>query len=323
MKLPKIKIPAGVTRALNKGLYQVKQHSPEILIVTGIVSGVAATVMACRASTKLNEVLEVAKDEVEAVRQNKEDGEVNVVNPDTGEVEMVPYTEQDYRKHMFYVYLRNGLRLGKLYGPAILLGTASIGCVLASNDIIRKRNVALAAAYTTLDNSFKEYRGRVIERFDEALDRELLYNIKTKEVEETVTNEDGTEQVVKRTVEVVEGPITSPYTVCFDETCTCWTKNAEDNKFFLLMMQNQANEKLKAEGFLFLNDVLKMIGARQTQAGQIVGWVYDKDNCIGDNYVDFGIFNIHSEASRNFVNGLERSIWLEFNVDGNIQKLLA
>ena len=61
-----------------------------------------------------------------------------------------------------------------------------------------------------------------------------------------------------------------------------------------------------------------MIGARRTKAGQVVGWVYDESSPIGDNYVDFGIFDIHSEAARHFVNGLEKSIWLSFNVDGDI-----
>ena len=110
----------------------------------------------------------------------------------------------------------------------------------------------------------------------------------------------------------------SPYTFCFDETSTAWERDAEANKFFLLRQQDYANDKLKARGHLFLNEVLDMLGFRRCRAGQTVGWIYSEDNPIGDNYIDFGIFDIHSEANRNFVNGLEKSIWLSFNVDGDI-----
>ena len=61
-----------------------------------------------------------------------------------------------------------------------------------------------------------------------------------------------------------------------------------------------------------------MLGIERTKAGQIVGWVYDEDNPLGDNYVDFGIYDINREKSRDFVNGYERVILLDFNVDGNI-----
>ena len=94
------------------------------------------------------------------------------------------------------------------------------------------------------------------------------------------------------------------------------------NRFFLLRQQDQANERLKARGYLFLNDVYEMLGIPKTKAGQIVGWVYDTNMPNGDNYVDFGIFNAYSEQARDFVNGYERTILLDFNVDGNILDLI-
>ena len=65
-----------------------------------------------------------------------------------------------------------------------------------------------------------------------------------------------------------------------------------------------------------------MLGIPRTRAGQIVGWIYDKKNPIGDNYVDFGIYDTNKEANRNFVNGYERTILLDFNVEGNILELM-
>lgn len=322
MKKFNIKVPAKVSRAAHKVGFKVKSHAPELLIGTAFIFGGACVVSACKATRKLDAVLENAKFEIDAVHKAKEDGEIGIRNLETQEIELVPYTEEDHKKDLALVYARNGLQLAKLYGPAIMFGVASASCVLASNNIVRKRNLALAAAYTTVDNAFKDYRGRVIERFGEELDRELKYNIKAKEIEETITHEDGTEQVVKKTANVVEGPLASPYTACFDETCPNWVKNAEDNKYFLMQVQKWANDRLQAKGYLFLNEVLEAIGVPETRAGSEVGWIYDKDNTIGDNYVDFGIYNINCEASRNFVNGYERSVWLEFNVDGPIQHIL-
>jgi hypothetical protein len=106
-----------------------------------------------------------------------------------------------------------------------------------------------------------------------------------------------------------------PYAVWFNETCMAWTKDPESNKFFLLRQQDYANEKLKHNGYLFLNEVLDMIGAPRTKAGQVVGWIFDPKNPVGDNYVDFGLFGSHA---KNFINGYERSVLLDFNPDGNI-----
>lgn len=296
------------TRAFHQVGFQLKKHSPEILVVTGVVGTVVSAVMACKATTKVSTIMDKTKSDIDTIHEC-------VNNPELAEA----YTEEDSKKDLVIVYAQTGLELAKLYGPSVILGAASITSILAGHNILRKRNLALAAAYQVVDTGFKQYRGRVVERFGEQMDKELKYDIKAKEIEETVVDKKGKEKTVTKTIEVAN-PVAaqSPYTVCFDETCSGWQRDAEANKFFLLRQQDYANEKLKARGYLFLNEVYDMIGARRTRAGQVVGWVYDESNPIGDNYIDFGIFDIHSEAARNFVNGLEKSIWLSFNVDGDI-----
>ena len=110
----------------------------------------------------------------------------------------------------------------------------------------------------------------------------------------------------------------SQYARFFDESSSAWRKDANVNLVYLLMQQRYANDLLKKKGYLFLNEVYDMLGIPKTKEGQIIGWVYDTDNPIGDNYVDFGIYNIHNDANRKFVNGYERTILLDFNVDGMI-----
>lgn len=309
------------TRAFHKAGFQLKKHSPEILVVTGVVGTVVGAVLACKATTKLHAVLDETKEKIDMYHQGVEDGQVKTMVD--GELVVVDYSQEDSTRDISIAYAQTGLKIAKLYAPAVAVGALSITSILAGHNILRKRNLALAAAYTAVDTGFKEYRGRVIKRFGEQLDKELKYDIKAKEVEETVVDEKGKEKTVKKTVEVAD-PVAahSPYTFCFDETATGWVKDAESNKFFLMRQQDYANEKLKARGYLFLNEVLDMVGLPRCRAGQTVGWIYDEQNPLGDNYVDFGMLNIHSEPARAFMNGLERSIWLDFNVDGDILNYL-
>lgn len=298
----------GVTRAFHKVGFQVKKYSPEILIGVGIVGAVTSTILACKATTKVNDILEKTKNSVDIIHDGIENGEIDGVE----------CTPEDGKKALAIVYTKTGLEFAKLYAPAVAVGALSITSILAAHNILNKRVVASAAAYAIVDRNFKDYRGRVVERFGEALDRELRYNIKSQEVDEIVVDDEGNETIVKKTVQTAFINEESDYARFFDETCAGWDKNPEFNLTFLKNQQRFANEKLKAQGYLFLNDVYESLGIRKTQAGQCVGWIYDDKNPVGDNYVDFGIYDIHDEQKRLFVNGYERSILLDFNVDGNI-----
>ena len=303
----------SATKTFHRVGFQIKKHSPEILLVTGITGVVTSAIMACKATTKVDAIVEESKKSIDMIHEGMEAG--NICD--------VEYTEEDGKKDLAIVYIQTGVKFAKLYGPSVLLGLTSIGCILASNNIIHKRNVALSAAYTAIDTSFKGYRSRVIERFGENMDRELRYNIKTQEVKETVVDEEtGKKKTVKSTVSVVDPNTYSDYARFFDEYCAGWTKDAEYNLMFLRQQQNYANELLKSRGHLFLNEVYDMLGIDRTKAGNIVGWIYDEKHPFGDNFVDFGIYVLDNEKARDFVNGRERSILLDFNVDGDILSLM-
>ena len=301
-----------VTRNINRVGFQLKKHSPEILVVVGIVGAVTSAVMACKATTKVNDILNDTKSQVDKVHKVLED---EAISPEM-------YSEEDGKKDLAIIYAKTGLNFVKLYGPSVLLGAVSIASILASNNILHKRNIALAAAYTAGDTGFKEYRGRLIERFGKELDKELKYNIKSETVQETVIDEKGNEQAVDKVIEVANPNIYSDYARCFDDGCKGWTKDPELNLVFLKQMQQYANDKLRAKGHLFLNEVYDMLGFPRSRAGQIVGWIYDEKNKVGDNFVDFGIYDATKQPNRDFVNGYERVIWLDFNVDGPIWNMI-
>lgn len=324
--MTKAQIISSVTRGFHKASFALKKHSPEILVVAGVVGTVTSAVMACKATTKLSTILDESKDNVTQINEYRSElvDLIGKTEDDTVKAELeAKYSEEDRKKDLAIVYAQTGLKLVKLYAPSVILGAMSLASILTSHKILRTRNVALAAAYATVDKGFKEYRGRVVDRFGKELDKELRYNIKAKEIEETVMHEDGTESTVTKTVEVADPNSHSIYARFFDDGCLGWDKDAEYNLIFLKQTQNTANEILKNRGYLYLNEVYEMLGIPKTKAGHVVGWIYDEKNPVGDNFVDFGIYDLYNEKARDFVNGYERTILLDFNVDGNIYELMS
>ena len=158
----------------------------------------------------------------------------------------------------------------------------------------------------------------MVERFGEDLDKDLKYNLKAKEVKEQVVDEDGKKKTVKKTTSIVDPSDVGDFSRIFYEGNTGWDPNPLYTLKFLKTQQEWANQRLRAQGFLFLNDVYDMLGFSKIPEGQVIGWIYDEKNPIGDNFVDFGIFDMNKEPNIRFVNGDERGIILDFNHDGNI-----
>lgn len=298
----KTEIMKSVNGVASKAVMKLKKHSPEILVVAGIAGTVVSAVLACKATTKVAEILDETKGTLDTIHEGMETGAINGQE----------YTTEDGKKDTVVVYAQTGMKLAKLYGPAIILGTLSITSILASNNILRKRNVALGAAYAAIDKSFKEYRGRVIERFGEQVDTELKYGIKAKKFEEIeVDPETGKEKKVKKTVMVADPNLQSDYAVYFDSKSRNYETNPDYNRMFLKAQQAFANDKLQTRGHLFLNEVLDDLDLPRTPAGQIVGWTKDGP----DGYVNFRIVEVERETEDG---RHEPALLLDFNVEGNI-----
>lgn len=298
----KTEIMKSVNGVTSKAVMKLKKHSPEILVVAGIAGTVVSAVIACKATTKVAEILDETKGTLDTIHEGMETGAINGQE----------YTNEDGKKDTVVVYAQTGMKLAKLYGPAIILGTLSITSILASNNILRKRNVALGAAYAAIDKSFKEYRGRVIERFGEQVDTELKYGIKAKKFEEIeVDPETGKEKKVKKTVMVADPNLQSDYAVYFDSKSRNYETNPDYNRMFLKAQQAFANDKLQTRGHLFLNEVLDDLDLPRTPAGQIVGWTKDGP----DGYVNFRIVEVERETEDG---RHEPALLLDFNVEGNI-----
>lgn len=288
-------------RAFSRAGFALRKHSPEILVVGGVIGTVVGAVMACKATTKASQVLEESKDELEKIQ--------TVVESDEYKAE---YTDEDHKKDLITVYARTGFKLAKLYAPSIIVGGLSIASILGGHKILRGRNLALAAAYATIDKSFKEYRGGVVERFGEVVDRELKYGLKAQEITEKVEDpETGKTKKVKKVVHVPKDDRReSGYDRLFAAGCKNWENVPSLNKSTVSAAQNYFNDKLQAIGWVFLDEVYAFFGWRITTESRIVGW---RLNGNGDGYIDFGF-----DQDEEFMRGRSTDVWLRFNVDGPI-----
>lgn len=283
-------IPTAVTQKLARQVLLAKKSSPKLLFAAGIAGVVTSTVLACRATLKLDKKLDEFETNI---------GDVKMMKPKMEKGEHLPAA---YHKDVIFVYAKGTFELVKLYGPALLIGSASIAALTTSHVTLTRRNAALTSAYSALQMAFDSYRDRV--RQEVGAEREL-------ELHHAVTHQEMGEGKNKELVPVADPNKWSPYARFFDESNVNWQKDAELNRLFVQCNQNYANHLLHARGHIFLNEVYDMLGLDRTRAGSVVGWVIGN----GDNYIDFGIFEA---ASAQFVNGWERSVILDFNVDGVI-----
>lgn len=288
-----------------KGEFFFKKNGPSIMTYVGVGGFVATVGLAIRATTKMDEVAPKLRQQVEEVKLTALDEGVS---------------KKEYSEKLARVYVDVAKETGKIYGPVFATGTASILLVLGGHGMMVKRQAQMAALYTAVDASYKAYRARVREMLGEKEELDLYRRPPMRAIDEI--GEDGEPVEGSNTTMIdPDGVNASPYTVFFDETCTSWNKQPEYNKMYLKAQEKWANDRLKAAGFLFLNEVLDELGIPRNKIGQVVGWKLDRDGNARpgtDGFVSFGIENIYDPNSRAFVNGLENVVMLDFNVDGPI-----
>lgn len=285
-----VKINLAATKLLKPAINVAQKHGPEILTGVGIAGGVASTILAARATLKLEDVIDRTAADIDFAQSNLADNDAEL------------------KRTTLRIKVRGAADIAKLYVPAASIGIASIGCVLGAHGIMKRRNVALIAAYNTLEKSFAAYRKRVVDEFGEQKDSDYRHGVYEDKIKDEETGK-------TKTVARIDPNGISQYAKFFDEGNENYQKTRDYNFMFLRMQQNWANDKLRIRGNLFLNEVYDALGLPRTKEGAVVGWSMKGD---GDKFVDFNIYDFDSPRARAFVNGEEKSILLDFNVDGVI-----
>lgn len=307
-----------VASLANRGGLLFKKHEPEILVGLGLVGFGASVVTACHATLKIDDILaehNETMEKIDSVAGNEKFAE--------------EYSEQDAVHDKTIVTVQTGVKLIRTYLPAVTLFALSTACILRAHNVMSSRNLALAAAYKASEEAFRAYRDRVKDELGEEKDQEFRYGVKAEDVKvkEKDPETGKTKTVTKKEIKSDGKQIGSQYARFFDEGNPNWYKHpdkrvtAEQNKFFLMCIQNKLNDRLKTKGHVFLNEVYEALGIEDSTAGAVVGWIWDPSRGY-DTEIDFGIWDDDNEIKRMFVNGDETSILLDFNVMGVIYDLI-
>ena len=215
-------------------------------------------------------------------------------------------TEEEYKKEIVKHYSRLALALAKQYAVPAGLYATTVACVFSSYKIQKNRQLALSAALAACTTAYTSLVTKLKSGAEHGLSaKDVLEGYEMKEVVDSETGE------VK--LEKVQGePVDSLYKVRFDKYSTAWEKDKFQNESTLKGEESWANDVLRLQGYLFLNDVYDRLGLPRTKHGQIVGWLFEGD---GDGYVDFGIKDAEVYDNVMFdYNAFD----LNFNVDGDI-----
>ena len=275
-----------LSRGFSALAMSLKKRAPQILIVTGVAGGVAAAVIACKKTRKIDEVIEKNKKDIEELHQ--------VIN----------HSPVDTIK----TYTTCGLRFVRHYAVPLAIGAASVVMIFGGAAIFKKRIATLAAAYAALEASYNKYRER-IKAIDPELDKKAILGVTEKEAEK------------KNLPATMKEEAVNPYVYIWDDSSEQFSKDSElalsFNRMKITSIESYFTALLRAKGYVFLNDILDRLDIKQTKAGQFCGWVWEKDNESGDNDIRISV----TEREQSSVYDPDKKITalvLEFNCDGGI-----
>lgn len=309
MKNMLAKLNTAVSKTCGRTAAKVKKNSPEIMLRLGIVGLIGTVVLASKATLRADEVLKYHEKKLKDIQDAKDTADADPENE-------LEYDDKLYRNDIGLQYLKTSVEVTKLYAPAVALGVASLACILASRNIMQKRYAGAVAACNSAMTVLSEYRKRVREELGDSMDRHFRYGTEIGTEERVEIDENGKKIKIKDKTENVDSSVMSSDDTSrfFDESNPNWDRNPQFSMMFLRGQQNLLNDILHTRGHVFLNEVYDALGFDHTPQGAVLGWIEG----LGDDFIDFGLYDQNKDNVRRFVNGQSNIILLEFNHDGPI-----
>ncbi|MFU8786311.1 MAG: DUF6353 family protein [Candidatus Izemoplasmataceae bacterium] len=303
----------------NRVGFWTKAKTPELLVAGAIIAAAGSIILAIKATPKAEIILEKSNNEIKRIKADMID-EHKIANKE--------YSISDGKKELTKVYGKTTIELGKLYLPTAIGFSLTVSSILGSHKVMKGRNMALAAAYTTLENGYRAYRGRVAAKVGESVEKDIFRNVYSEKREVIETDKNGKEVVKVKNVNVPHVDVDSDFTVIYDKNSLGFTRDANLNLNKLAMNQKYLNQRLQTNGALFLyevyNDIgidISTLGEDKVKASRTLGWIYDPSDDTRDSYVSFGLFDQNgnrNEYATSVLRNNDQEIFLEFNVDGDI-----
>ena len=220
-----------------------KRNGSTILTCAGAVGVIATTITAVKATPKALEKIENAKEE-----KGEELTKLEVIRV-----------------------------AGTSYIPTILLGASTIACIFGANVLNKRNQAALASAYALLDNSFKEYKAKLIELYGE----EAHENIRESLAIEKAKN-----------AHVGGSYFATSCDLTADESCGEPALFYEEysNRYFeapieyVINAEYHLNRNYILRGYCYLNELYEFLGLETTDYGSVMGWTPEDE---GEYWIEF------------------------------------
>lgn len=214
---------------------QIAKHSPEILTSLAVGGMVTTVVMAVKATPKALELIQLEHD---AILMNLDE---DVLEYDMPKKDMIKVA-------------------WKPYIPAMIMGTATIACIIGAHTVSSRRTAALASAYSLTETALTEYKNKVVEQIGKGKEEKVRDAIAADHLKENPISE----------VEILELP--GDGQLCYDTLSSRYFKSSIEK---IRQTVNCLNERLLREDYLSVNDLYYSLGLRETPLASDLGWRVD------------------------------------------------
>lgn len=155
-----------------------------------------------------------------------------------------------------------------LYFPVVLLTSGSLACIIGATVLNVKHQRSMMAAYILLENSFKQYKDKVVE---------LYGSDAPKKVETEITNDKFDEEKPQMK--------NSENDLFYDEYRDEFFESTLD---YVREAMYHVNRNFILRGYSTLNEVYDFLNLSHTEQGDILGWSTDYGWCYyGYSWIDY------------------------------------
>lgn len=200
----------------------VRKHSPTIFTVLGAVGVIATGIFA-------------AKETPKAMRKLKKE-ELRKGEPLTVKEKIVVATP--------------------VYIPTGVIAASTIACIIGSNVINHQRQTQLMAAYTMVRETLAQYRGEVVKRYGEDVDKEIMGDVVRKYCN------------YHRIGATTPDKIFHFYEPISDQYFDMYERELMDAEYHI-------NRNYVLRGYVTFNEWLEFLGLPALQNGDDIGWGID------------------------------------------------
>lgn len=202
---------------------------------TGILTGVGigftlvGTVLACKATLKVNQASEDHCKLIEDTKAN------------CAEAQM---TEKETKKEVARAYKHICCDYVKKYLPAVGMTAAGIGLIIKAHNIEVAKYDGLMSAYISLETLFNKYRESVNARYGEEVEKDIYNEAYMKRADEYHDDPDA--------------PFVDGSYMLFNDRCGDYQKgNPQANEFVIRNVQNNMVSKYKSGRRVYANEVAR------------------------------------------------------------------